>query len=621
MLRLLESSRRSKQIGLLIGDLIAIPVLVWVALSLRYETWSPPLFGGEVSYLAISLFAIGCFIVTGVYHAMVRAFDEQFLKSLLIGVLGISLGLFGVSAALPGFPQGLPFVIGFLIFLWVWGSRSLIRAWVKVSILRAPVTRVVIYGAGVAGRQLLAALKASMEFVPVAFIDDNPKLVGTIVSGLRVFHGNRVREIIRQLAIKEVLIAMPSASRLRRREVIDHLESLSVRVRLLPGMLQLVNGQVSISDTKEVDIADLLGRDRVSPNQALLERGITGKVVLVTGAGGSIGSELCRQIVVARPFRLILWEMSEFALYDIEQELRIKSGDVDIIPILGSVLYQERLVDVMRRYQVNTVYHAAAYKHVPLVELNPFEGVINNVLGTRRAAEAAIAAGVETFVLISTDKAVRPTNVMGASKRLAELVLQAYAADEASVKTRFCIVRFGNVLGSSGSVAPLFLKQISVGGPVTVTDPEVTRYFMTIPEAAELVIQAGAMGKGGDVFVLDMGEPVKIVDLARKIIHLSGMSIKDADNPEGDIEIRYTGLRLGEKLYEELLIGNNIFSTDHPRIMRAMERSLPLSVVLGVLDEIQGSMCHSQYNVAWLKHMLLEHVDGYVPDNISIACA
>lgn len=610
---LLGAPRRFKQVMLLCSDFAVIPVLFWFALVLRYETSWPPIAGGIWPYLGVSLLAVVLFMATGVYRAVVRAFDEQFLRSLVtaISALSVILFLLAASKGLPGLPRSSPFVLSFFAFLWVWGSRSFIRSLVRAIVQLKSPRRVAIYGAGSAGRQLTAALRSAPECMPVAFIDDNPQLVGAIVSGLRVYAGENCEQVLRRLEVSEVLIAMPSASRARRREVIERLEPFAIHVRSLPSLVQLVNDQVSVSDIHDVEIADLLGRDAVPPSSDLLGRDITGKCVMVTGAGGSIGSELCRQVLDAKPSMLLLWEVSEYALYSIEQELKGRAGDIPVIPVLGSVLHGERLARVMERYGVDTVYHAAAYKHVPLVEWNPFEGVINNAIGTKRAAEAAIAAKVSTFVLISTDKAVRPTNVMGASKRLSELVLQAYAA-ESECPTRFCMVRFGNVLGSSGSVVPLFREQIARGGPVTVTHPGVTRYFMTIPEAAQLVIQAGAMGKGGDVFVLDMGESVRIQDLARKMIHLSGMSVREEGTPNGDIEIVYSGLRPGEKLYEELLIGTNVTGTDHPRIMRAMETSLSLEGLESLLDRILVTAKH--YDVAGLKQLLKEHVDGYVPD-------
>ncbi|WP_445427637.1 polysaccharide biosynthesis protein [Alishewanella sp. HL-SH05] len=434
-------------------------------------------------------------------------------------------------------------------------------------------TRVLIYGAGSSGRQLAQALLNGEQYHPVMFVDDDTTLQRSTILGIPVSSPDGIASLIKQKNIGRVLLAMPSASRSRRRDVLDQLEELPIPVLSIPGMSDVVNGSMRIDELQDVKIEDLLGRDPVAPKLKLLNANIKGKVVMVTGAGGSIGSELCRQIIRCEPITLLLFELSEYGLYAIEQELKnfiLQEGlDVTLIPVMGTVQRQNRLETVMRTFKVNTVYHAAAYKHVPLVEYNVVEGVRNNVFGTWFTADAAIKAGVETFVLVSTDKAVRPTNVMGASKRLAELVLQALA--QYQTKTRFCMVRFGNVLGSSGSVVPLFREQIRKGGPVTITHKDIIRYFMTIPEAAQLVIQAGAMGKGGDVFVLDMGEPVKISDLAKRMIHLMGLEVQDEQHPDGDIELRYTGLRPGEKLYEELLVGNNVRKTEHSRIMAADE--------------------------------------------------
>ena len=604
ILRMLALPRRMKQQILIVADLVALPILLWMVLALRYDMLNPPILPTiPLGSLYVAVFGVIVLKVCGVYRAVVRAFDEKFLQDILLAVGVIVVMLFiGVTLQWLPMPRSTPFTFGFFIFLWVWASRSVIRRSVRLLVqLQAPVTRVAIYGAGMAGRQTFAALRAAPEYFVVGFFDDDASL------------GKDFARINQTLEVNEVLIALPSASRTRRREVIERLEPLKIRVRSLPGFTQLVNGQVSISDINEVDVADLLGRDAVPPSPELMAKDVTGKRVMVTGAGGSIGSELCRQLITAKPSLLILWELTEYALYHIEQELKGIADGVPIVPILGSVLHQERMTNVLRHYQIETVYHAAAYKHVPLVEWNPFEGIVNNSVGTLRSAKSAMAAGVETFVLISTDKAVRPTNVMGASKRLAELSLQALAALP-NVKTRFCMVRFGNVLGSSGSVVPLFREQIAKGGPVTVTHPDVTRYFMTIPEASQLVIQAGAMGKGGDVFVLDMGEPVRIVDLARKMINLSGMSSRDGDGDgDGDIEIRYSGLRPGEKLYEELLIGSNVVTgTEHPRIMRAVEALLPMPVLEQLLDDIHQAA--QEYDVVRLKELLAQYVEGYVPD-------
>lgn len=611
---LLALPRRSKQLVLMAADFFVFPFLLWTALALRYDTTTPPTLPGIPYGLPlIGAITVTLLLLCGVYRAVVRAFDEKFLQDLLLSV-GLLVGALFIATLLRWLPmpRSTPFSFGFFVFIWVWASRSSIRRLVRMLVqLQLPVVRVAIYGAGVAGRQILSGLRASPEYLPVAFFDDGAGMAGTTVQGLRVYAGKNFAGVYSDVDIDEVLIALPSASRTRRREVIERLEPFKVRVRTLPGFNQLVNGQISISDIREVDITDLLGRDSVPPSVELLGKDISGKRVMVTGAGGSIGSELCRQILAAQPSVLLLWELSEFALYRIEQEVRALAPDVQIIPVLGSVLHQERMTRLMQHYRVDTVYHAAAYKHVPLVEWNPFEGLLNNAAGTWHAARAAVAAGVSTFVLISTDKAVRPTNVMGASKRLAEMILQAMAA-QAGTGTRFCMVRFGNVLGSSGSVVPLFREQIARGGPVTVTHPEVTRFFMTIPEASQLVIQAGAMGQGGDVFVLDMGESIKIVDLARKMIRLSGMSVREGSDVDGDVEIVYSGLRPGEKLYEELLIGSNVTGTDNPRIMRAMEGTLPYAELERLMEKVYELARH--YDVAGLKGLLQSCVEGYVPD-------
>jgi len=472
--------------------------------------------------------------------------------------------------------------------------------------------RVLIYGAGSAGRQLATALYHSKEFSALAYIDDDSKLSGLDVNGIRVYPSSEIELLIERYDIDSVLLAIPSASRLVSKKIVDSLSDYQVKVLTLPGLSDIAGGKVNISDVREVDIADLLGRDEVEPNQSLLDSCIKQKSVMVTGAGGSIGSELCRQILKQAPKRLVLFEQSEFALYSIEREIKSSFDSIELVAVLGSVTDQDQLEKVMMQFNVDTVYHAAAYKHVPLVEGNNIPGLRNNVLGTWRCAEAAVASNVENFVLISTDKAVRPTNVMGASKRLAELVLQGLSEREGD-SIRFTMVRFGNVLGSSGSVIPLFKEQIKQGGPVTVTDPDITRYFMTIPEAASLVIQAGSMGDSGEVFVLDMGEPVKIYNLAKQMINLTGLSVRSAQNPSGDIEIVFTGLRDGEKLYEELLIGDDVVRTDHSMIMRAQEVKLPWDELVQVLDSLSSAI--DCYDHAVIRDILLANVNGYNPQH------
>jgi FlaA1/EpsC-like NDP-sugar epimerase len=455
-------------------------------------------------------------------------------------------------------------------------------------------------------------LKLSNQMRPVAFIDDDETLLHQQINGLTVYPFEQLFSLIQRYQVRDILLAMPSVSRHRRSEILQQLEKLPVHVRTLPDLIDIAEGRIEVSDIQEVDIADLLGREPVSPDQNLLKKNITDKVVMVTGAGGSIGSEISRQILQLSPKTLVLYDISEFNLYQIEKELEKQAGSVRVVPILGSVLNQKRVESVCAHFNVQTIYHAAAYKHVPIVERNTNEGIRNNVFGTLNTATAAIKTGVETFVLISTDKAVRPTNTMGATKRLAELVLQALAqAEDLHQQTRFTMVRFGNVLGSSGSVVPLFREQIAAGGPVTVTDPEIIRYFMTIPEAAELVIQAGAMGQGGDVFVLDMGEPVSILELAKRMIHLSGFSVRDEQNPEGDVEIQFTGLRPGEKLYEELLIGDNVTQTAHRKIMRAQEQVIAWEKLEKLLQEFETANVTD--NSVKARELLLSAIDGFKP--------
>ena len=488
--------------------------------------------------------------------------------------------------------------------------------------------KVAIYGAGAAGNQLVAALRMGRLMRPVAFIDDDISITDRVIAGLQVYKPKHIQKMIDITGAQEILLAIPSSNRGRRREILGYLEGFPLHVRSVPGFMDLASGRVKVDDIQEVDIADLLGRDSVPAQGDLLEHCIKERSVLVTGAGGSIGSELCRQILLLRPTALLLFEHSEYNLYSIlselEQQIVRESLSVKLLPILGSVRDQSKLLDVMKTWKVNTVYHAAAYKHVPMVEHNIAEGVLNNVVGTLNTAQAALQAGVDNFVLISTDKAVRPTNIMGSTKRLSELTLQALSREVAPVlfrshsntseinKTRFTMVRFGNVLGSSGSVIPLFHKQIKSGGPLTVTHPKITRYFMTIPEAAQLVIQAGSMGMGGDVFVLDMGEPVKIVELAEKMIHLSGLSVRSDKNPHGDIAIEFTGLRPGEKLYEELLIGDNVVPTRHPMIMSANEDYIPWEILKGKLTELLSAVDHDDYTR--VRQLLRDTVSGYTPD-------
>lgn len=622
------------------ADAFVCAITVWMAFNLRQESWtawSPAHFTAFVGAVA---FALPLFIVFGLYRAIFRYAGLPALMTVLKAVALYAV-LYCVAFAVVGVP-GVPRTVGvlqpLLLLLGVTLSRAFVRYWLGGIYLgivhRERLPRVLIYGAGSAGRQLAAALKTSPELVVVGLLDDDDRLHGQVLNGLKIYNPATVVALVAKLRVTQVFLAIPSASRARRNEILELVRAAHVQVRTLPGVLELAQGKVQVSDLKELDIEDLLGRDPVPPNPLMLAKNITGKVVMVTGAGGSIGSELCRQIVKAGPAVLLLVELTEFALYAIEQELQSlvldeQQGDVPLlrlVPLLANVRDASRMDEILRTWKPHTVYHAAAYKHVPLVEHNPAEGVKNNVLGTLNTAQLAAVHGVSDFVLISTDKAVRPTNVMGTSKRLAEMVLQAQAAQmqgqmrmqvQGQVqgqggKTRFSMVRFGNVLGSSGSVVPLFRKQIKDGGPITLTDERITRYFMTIPEAAQLVIQAGAMASGGDVFVLDMGEPVKIIDLAKRMVELSGLCLKSEANPNGDIAIAVTGLRPGEKLYEELLIGDNPLPTSHPRIMKAHEDFLPW-------DELQAKLgglglALDANDVPLIRTLLKDLVPGYQPD-------
>ena len=622
---LLALPRVTKRILALSIDTGLCALTVWIALCLRLDGWV--ILKGNL-WLAIGLslmIALPVFISFGLYRAIFRyagiaAFTTIAKAVFVYGVLyAVSLAIL----AIPEVPRSLGLLHPPLLLLAIGGSRAVARNWLSgeyVSQLqRNALPKVLIYGAGSAGHQLSAAMSNSKEMNAVGFLDDDPRKQGQEINGLRIYNPTSLPSLVSKHNIKHVLLAMPSASRQRRNQILDLIRKARVSVRTLPGLMDLAQGRVHTSDLRDLDIEDLLGRDAVPPNASLFNKNIRGKVVLVTGAGGSIGSELCRQIIKGGPTKLLLVELSEFALYAVHQELMQLSSEttkpaIELLPLLASVRDEDRMREIMRTWRPHTVYHAAAFKHVPMVEHNPAEGVKNNVLGTWTTARVAAEQGVSHFVLISTDKAVRPTNIMGASKRLAEMVLQALAA-AAPVQgwtTHFGMVRFGNVLGSSGSVVPLFRKQIKDGGPVTLTHADITRYFMTIPEAAQLVIQAGAMANGGDVFVLDMGEPVRIIDLARHMVELSGLSVLDEANPHGDIAIQITALRPGEKLYEELLIGDNPLPTSHPRIMKAHEEFVPwpeLSVRLDVLIDALNAN-----DVPAIRNLLKELVPGYQPE-------
>ncbi|WP_430456067.1 polysaccharide biosynthesis protein [Rheinheimera sp.] len=608
---LLSLPRYAKRFISVMADLVFLSGSMLVAL---FATQADPVssLGQTLPIFLLSVPAtIIAFTKLGLYRAVVRYIGQHALGAVLAGIISNALLLAMLFQLASISDKGNLIFVYAIMALVTAGGLRLVARMVLFQRHNGHKERVLIYGAGSSGRQLAQALLNGEQFHPVAFVDDDITLQRSTILGIHVGSPGQISAIIKSKNISRILLALPSASRARRREVLESLGNMPIPVQTVPGMSDIVDGSMRIDELQDVRIEDLLGRDPVEPKLKLMHANIKDKVVMVTGAGGSIGSELCRQIVQYEPKALVLFELSEFALYSIEQELRAlvqdEKLDVELKPVLGNVQKQARVQAVMAKFGVQTVYHAAAYKHVPLVEYNVVEGVFNNVFGTWRAAEAAVAAGVETFVLISTDKAVRPTNIMGASKRLAELVLQGLAIRQN--RTRFCMVRFGNVLGSSGSVVPLFREQIRNGGPITVTHPEIIRYFMTIPEAAQLVIQAGAMGKGGDVFVLDMGEPVRIADLARRMVHLMGLEVKDTQHPDGDIEICFSGLRPGEKLYEELLIGENVRQTAHPRIMAANEVSLNWKDMAELLRQLEHHCDH--FAVERIVQLITEAPTGF----------
>lgn len=593
---------------------------VWIAFSLRLGVW-------ELFSLPIATFAVFALLLwypiawkAGVYRSLIRFSGARTIADLAIACGLLSLPLFVVCVVfrLPAVPRTLCVLHPMIFLLLLAASRVAIRFALLdlLKVVSANVHRVVVYGAGRAGQQLALSLRHEPQVHLVGFVDDDLRLDGQRLDGVPVFGANRLHELLEDTDVDEVLLAIPSASRARRREIIETLQDEEVYVRSLPNLTSVIEGTVTVSDLREIQIEELLGREAVAPNELLMGKTIVGKTVMVSGAGGSIGSELCRQIIQCRPARLILLEQSEYALYAIEQELgelmRELGISVPVVPEMANVSERSSMRRVYSHYRPETVFHAAAYKHVPLVEANPISGLRNNIMGTLHSVEAAEDVGVANFTLISTDKAVRPTNIMGASKRVCELILQARAAQPAA-KTVFSMVRFGNVLGSSGSVVPRFKAQIAAGGPVTLTHREITRYFMTIPEASQLVIQASAMAKGGEVFVLDMGQPVRIADLARSMIRLSGLSVRDADNPDGDIEVVETGLRPGEKLYEELLIGDNPEPTNHPRIMRAREGLWPWEELDRELKDLDATIRGSGDGVAAVQ-VISRLVPEYAPD-------
>ena len=626
MLRLLGLSRARKRIVQVTADLFLLAASFFLAMWLRLDSID---FAFSLkSWVALAVVApltILVFIRLGFYRAVIRYIASRALAVILLGsaMSGLALGVTALLGNLP-IPRSVPISYALLVFLTVGGARFGFREWVANS-LNSRKQPVVIYGVGAAGRQLLQVLRQGSDYIPIAFFDDNPQEHGMLVGGLRVYPVDHLETLIEANGVRAVLLALPSVTKLRRSEILKSMEQYPVHLRTIPGLDDIMSGRARIDELNEIGIEDLLGRDPIDPKPNLMSANITGKVVMVTGAGGSIGSELCRQILRLAPRRIVLFDLSELALYSIEQELQAANlasqQNILISPVLGSVQVKRRVESTMRMFKVDTVYHAAAFKHVPLVEQNVIEGILNNVFGTKTVAEAAIATGVQSFIMISTDKAVRPTNIMGASKRLAEMVCQSMAVAK-SHGTTLSMVRFGNVLGSSGSVIPLFTRQIESGGPITVTHPDITRFFMTIPEAAQLVIQAGSMAQGGDVFVLDMGEPVRIVDLAARMARLHGLKpILFADGQivavqTGEIGIVFTKVRPGEKLFEELLIGNDPKSTAHPRIMTASEIFKGPCELAAILDALQAA-CDTN-NMDLIRQLLIDAPTGYQPNGESV---
>ncbi len=611
---LLALPRRSKRGMAAAIDCVLCALTVWIAFYLRLGHFVSLAGRPSVAVLLSILLALPAFYVAGLYRMAFRWAGTEVVPAIALActAYGLCYVTLITAYAFDDVPRTVGIIQPVLLFVAMCGVRIgvsyVLGGYMQPRSAAALRSRVLIYGAGSSGRQLSAAMSTSREARVIGFLDDDTSLRGTRINGLPVYSPSRLTHLIEDKGVTDVLLALPSASRKRRNEIINNLRGLTISVRTLPGLMDLAHGRVQASDLRELTIEDLLSRDPVGPEEGVVRRKVAGRTVLLTGAGGSIGSELCRQIIALGPERILLLEANEFALYAIHRNLTSVS-EVEVIPLLGSVLDDFRISEILRTWKPEMVFHAAAYKHVPLVEHNPLEGIRNNVIGTLRVAEAALRMGVKNFVLVSTDKAVRPTNVMGATKRLAELVLQGLAAQQTD--TCFSMVRFGNVLGSSGSVVPLFREQIRQGGPITLTHQDVTRYFMTIPEAAQLVVQASAMAVGGEVFVLDMGEPVRIYDLARNMIELCGLTVKNQDHSDGDIEIVTVGMRPGEKLYEELLIGNDPRPTEHPRIMMANEHYLPWSKLRPALDQMDALIADGE--VASARALLQELVIEFEP--------
>ena len=621
--KFLNMSRPIKRAILVVADVLALGLALWSAIALRLSEWwpAPYLSDAWALFLLIPLFGVLIFMKLGMYRAVLRYMNVKLLQSVAIGVFLLVLVLYSSAVIfdIGSIPRSVPIIFGLSAWLYLGGSRLVLRSyyyWLSGKLSSRHLA--IIYGAGSAGAQLALSLQAGGEVKPIAFVDDDRKLQKSIVCGLRVYSPSDVEKLVDRHGVDSIMLAMLNITAAQRRLILEGLSNISVNILTMPTMGELISGK-AVEDLREVEIEDLLGRNQVAPDQSLIDRSIEGKSVCITGAGGSIGSELARLAVTNGAAIVVLYEQSEYALYSIEAELSLLILNVNpkcqLLPILGSVLDEVRVTQVLKQYCVQTVYHAAAYKHVPLVEHNVLQGVQNNSLGTAVVASVARKLKIERFILISTDKAVRPTNIMGATKRLAEIVVQRLAVDNPG-NTIFSMVRFGNVLGSSGSVVPLFKKQIEQGGPITVTHPEINRFFMTIPEAASLVIQAGSMAKGGDVFVLDMGEPVKIADLAKQMIRLSGRKVKDVSNPTGDIEVVFSGLRPGEKLYEELLIGNNAAGTEHPKILTADEECASREELDQVLAGIRNAIGANDSQTA--RQLLIDIVKDFSPSSSNV---
>jgi FlaA1/EpsC-like NDP-sugar epimerase len=615
--QVLDWPRPAKRLFVIAVDIIMALLATWVAYSLRYETLHWPSDDQWWVYLLGPVLAVPIFARFGLYRAIFRytGMDVLFVTGQAIAFYALIRVLLLYWVKWPVFPLTLGVLQPIIFFVLIGSSRVLARYMLAgIGLGKEHYHgRMLIFGAGAAGVQTSSAMAITGHVKLLGFVDEDPAKIGQTINGVPVFSALQVPVLVRDLGITDILLAIPSASRDRRNKIIQSLRTLPVHTRTLPGLADLTSGRVTVRDFRELDVEDLLGRAAVAPQADLLACSLFNQTILVTGAGGSIGSELCRQILLERPRRLLLLDHNEFGLYTLHRELQAwchaQTSDIELVPLLASVANRQRLDWICAQYRPDTVYHAAAYKHVPMVECNPSEGIFNNVFGTLNMAQAAQAAQVASFVLVSTDKAVRPTNLMGASKRMAELILQAMADRAGTHDTRFCLVRFGNVLGSSGSVVPMFREQLAQGGPLTITHPEVTRYFMTIPEAAQLVLQAAAMATGGEVFVLDMGEPVRILDLARRLVGLSGLSVRDAAQPDGDIEFSFIGLRPGEKLYEELLIGNNPTATAHPRIMKAHEDFMAWPELMIQLEQLQQAA--RAENVVAIRLLLRACVHGF----------